>query len=396
MGVRVDYLSPTLYLIDVVWAGWMATKIFNLKFEIFKQKEKFINFQNVLVGLLVVLNVLVAGNKWVAIYRWLRIGQLVISYKVIKLESYKVKKYLNLIIPCWIVIEVLLGMAQITKGGSLQGIWYWLGERRFSYTGIGVAQISWLGSGLVRAYGTFSHPNSMAGFILISLLIWVKTHPLPPPLTRRGKIISNIFYWIVVWMGVVGMVIAGSRVVWILAALLPIINNYPPRGLPNGRKLIITNYKKALGYGLLIVGVVMVVLGMVGTNYRLSDFVGGWDTDSAVKRISLSWSAIRMWKDNFVLGVGLGNFTSELPAYQQDSPFYWFQPVHNIFLLWATETGIVGVMLLIKFLVQSAQCLVNKKKWLILGAIVVTGMLDHYWLTLPQNSWLVTMVLAML
>ena len=38
----------------------------------------------------------------------------------------------------------------------------------------------------------------------------------------------------------------------------------------------------------------------------------------------------------------------------------------------------------------------NKNKLVILGIILVAGMVDHYWLTLPQNSWLLCVVLALI
>ena len=85
-----------------------------------------------------------------------------------------VGEILTKVIPYWIVIESLLALGQISKGGSLNGWWWFLGERRFDFNTIGVAQMSVADMGLVRAYGTFSHPNSLAGFLLVSLVWWIK------------------------------------------------------------------------------------------------------------------------------------------------------------------------------------------------------------------------------
>ncbi|MFZ2152831.1 MAG: O-antigen ligase family protein [Microgenomates group bacterium] len=382
MGVRVDYLSPTLYLVDIVWGMWMGTRLIT-------NWRKVLNFQNILMGLFVVLNVLVAGNRWVAVYRWVRIAQLALSYKFIKLKVHKVEKYLEWIIPCWIILETMLGMAQIVKGGSLQGIWYWLGERRFSYASIGVAQISLLGQGLVRAYGTFSHPNSLAGFLLISLIYWIGNQKNFKFQISNFKF-SGMWWWVVVWMGVVGIIISGSRVVWLLAAGLAIVI------LISNFKFQISNYKKYLGMGLVGMGMVLIVLGMIGINYRIGDFVGGWDSDSVLKRITLNWLAMKMWKEHFLLGIGMGNFTSVLPEYIKGLSFYWWQPVHNIFLLWASETGMLGVL----GVVWAGAMWWRKRMWskwkMLIIAVVVTAMLDHYWLTLPQNSWLMVVMMAII
>ena len=58
--------------------------------------------------------------------------------------------------------------------------------------------------------------------------------------------------------------------------------------------------------------------------------------------------------------------------------------------------GMLGVILIIKFIIFNFKFINNKKNWLILGIIVATGMMDHYWITLPQNSWLLCVVLAVL
>jgi O-antigen ligase len=124
--------------------------------------------------------------------------------------------------------------------------------------------------------------------------------------------------------------------------------------------------------------------------------VAGKQTKSLLKRISLNLVALKMIGDNFWLGVGAGNFINLLSSYQSNSPFYWFQPVHNIFLLWMTETGLLGTLFILKLFAVNLRYLGNKRNWLIIGIIVVTGMFDHYWLTLPQNSWLLVVVLSAL
>jgi len=366
MGMRVDYLSPTLYLVDVVWGLWMMTKL--------RIKKPKLTFENMLVMLFVVMNVLVAENKWVAIYKWLRIGQWVVTFKIIKNSKLKINNLLKGIIPVWIVVESLLGLAQVVKGGSLQGIFYWLGERSFDFSGIGVAQLSVAGNGLVRAYGTFSHPNSLAGFLLVCLIWW-------------SKYKKNLWWWVVFWLGVVGILVTGSRTVWVLGITAILVNSY---------KLIVNSWKKYTGFCLVFTGFTMIVLGIIGANYRISEFVSGWDSDSLAKRVNLNMVGMKMWQENFFLGVGVGNFIVRLPDYQNQSGFYWWQPIHNIFLLTGVEMGMLGVVLITKFLIFNLEFLIKRKNYFILGVILMTGMLDHYWITLPQNSWLLAVVLALL
>jgi O-antigen ligase len=105
---------------------------------------------------------------------------------------------------------------------------------------------------------------------------------------------------------------------------------------------------------------------------------------------------MRVWKDNFFLGVGAGNFLPKLPEYQTASKFYWLQPIHNIFLLAGVEVGMLGIILIIYLFSGLGPKVMNRKNWVLIGIIVLTGMVDHYWITLPQNSWLLAVVLSIL
>jgi hypothetical protein len=210
MGIRIDYLSPILYLVDLLWIGLVT---FNYKTPLsinrhlpLKKGEVFWKFW---VGMFIVINILLASNRMVAIYGWLRIFQLVWTVWFLKNNKDLVKRYLKYIIPIWIIVESLLAVGQISKGGSLGGWWWWLGERTFNFNTIGIAQMSVIGNGLVRAYGTFSHPNSLAGFLLVSWVWWWKTKPLSPdksvqlPLKKGAVLQTNtvfdVIWWIVFW-----------------------------------------------------------------------------------------------------------------------------------------------------------------------------------------------------
>ena len=136
--------------------------------------------------------------------------------------------------------------------------------------------------------------------------------------------------------------------------------------------------------------VVAMILGIVKNEYELKNFLGGWDKEGWTKRVSLAVSAKKMFMDSPLFGVGKGNFVAVLPKYQGNDIF-WLQPVHNIFLLVFSEIGIFGVILLYKLLGK-----IRKKDWQILGIIILSGIVDHYWVTLAQNSWLIAIILGLM
>ena len=385
MGIRSDYLSPVLYFIDIFWILFV---ICNFKFEIFNQflKNKFFNFKTLLVIGFVIVNIAVASSPMVAVYKWLRIGQLLISVVWVRNNQEKIKNYLVKIIPIWLIGESLLAVAQMANNGSLNGIFYWLGERSFTFNTVGIAQMSVLGKGLIRSYGTFSHPNSLAGFLLVSLMWWIGIKPTLPSLKKGG--LCLILEWVVVWMSIVGIVLTGSRTIWILGVVvgmgmaLGVINHASTKGRSNYFDLVLI-----VG---LFLGLLGTILTLVNRDYWLKDFLGGWDKNSLLKRIDLIKISWEMIKKSPLFGIGAGNFVVELGKMGKTS---WLQPVHNIFLLVVNEFGLMGIGVLI----FNLKFLIFKNKTLLLLIIIgLSGMTDHYWITLGQNNWLLGLILGLI
>jgi hypothetical protein len=384
LGIRIDYFSPTFYLVDLIFLLWFVS---NLLVESKKKKWGF-NFWYLLGIVFVGINILVSVNKFVAIYKWLRVVELgYFGFWVYKNKKI-IKEALIKVIPYWIIIESLLALGQISKGGSLNGLWWWLGERSFDFNTIGIAQISVIDVGLVRAYGTFSHPNSLAGFLLISLVWWIKVKPfLNPSFDRVGLNLKNVFWWGVFWLGLIGIFLAGSRTIWFLT--LGVI------GFWFWQSRFKT--KSKIKFGLLVVILLLVLLKLIDFNYPLGTFFGGWDENGMIKRGQLNLAAIEMTRQSPWGGVGVGNYLANLPKVLKNNHIFWLQPVHNIFLLLVSEVGILGLMGVVWFLVKKIKWeSLDKWSWMVLGIIFVSGMVDHYWFTLPQNMWLLALVLGLI
>ena len=66
-------------------------------------------------------------------------------------------------------------------------------------------------------------------------------------------------------------------------------------------------------------------------------------TDERVSEYSDAW---KLFKKDPILGVGAGNYTKALWESNKWRPAWKIQPVHNAFVLFAVESGVVGVGLL--------------------------------------------------
>ena len=88
-------------------------------------------------------------------------------------------------------------------------------------------------------------------------------------------------------------------------------------------------------------------------------------------------------------GVGLGNYLLAQYAFPIKYPYFFLQPVHNIYLLFVTEAGIlIGMFVFVRIFLLLKKYRRNMSILFILLAVLLTGLGDHYWLTLQQNTLL--------
>jgi O-antigen ligase len=132
------------------------------------------------------------------------------------------------------------------------------------------------------------HPNSLAGFLLVGLILTL------PILWQRSNRLA-ISYLL---LTVSAIALAFSRPVWLVVGLLPLF------------------------------------------------FLGGLAPESFTRREELAQTAIQLIKQTPFLGVGLNNFLFRLPFTN------FVQPVHNIYLLIASETGIIIFITFIIFIIK--------------------------------------------
>ncbi len=356
-GIRTDYLAPTFYLIDIfslILIALNARKVF----AIFKNKK--------ILLLLLVLTAtsLFAFSPWLAIYQTLRIIELIslgaIFYKsnVLSLE----KEVFAFAIMGF--VELVLGMWQILKKSSIQGFFYFLGERYFSLSTPGIAKISVNGAESLRAYGTFSHPNSMAGFYLLVyfFVLNIGSRKVPVWLKSLSLLICSLLIFI-----------SFSKTALIVYLILNLIY------------VLKSNFGKSICRPCLLAKVAVIMIT------TLAFLTPRGDSLTLNKRLVLDMNALQIIVQKPVIGTGIGNYL--IAQKQFASRFYDFlnQPVHNIPLLFFAENGLVAGSFLILIFLKQIKEMIYKKPYLV-AVIFLTGLLDHYWLSLIQNFLLLSII----
>ncbi len=289
-----------------------------------------------------------------------------------------------------VVGESLLAIAQYIHQGSINGLLYFLGERKFASFTPGIANASINGQLILRPYGTFPHPNVLAGFLLTALVFIFAL--LDDRLNKSKKILKTT----ALLLGSIALLLTLSRIaiiLWILAILV-LLFNFLVKQIKNKSPIIITST-------VLIVTIIAVGLFLFTPVFpRLEETR---PTEKAiVQRTELIQSSVTIIKTHLLFGVGLYNFLPVLSQVQKPaSQINELQPVHNIYLLTAAETGIIGLVFFIWFLLETYRRLLkyntptHKILLTLVSLILILGQFDHYWLTLQQGQLLFVIILGL-
>jgi len=280
---------------------------------------------------------------------------------------------LGLIIPC------LLGWWQVLLGSSPASTLFGLAEHLASTPGTSVVEMA--GDRLMRAYGAFAHPNIFGGYLVMAILMMLgrmagsgRGAPRPYGQLKYAAIARTI---ILILLSST-LVITFSRSAW-LALFVGIISFFIVSAIC---KIKIPR-KFLLGFTIAFVAVVAFVAlfhSAIFTRVTASDRL---ETKSLIERQSEYQMIGEVIKINPFVGVGSGAYTVALAEKFSDHNVWFYQPMHNSFLLFFAETGLLGLVFLIYFLwAVFVQCKHKGERPLAPTAIVATlatlALFDHY------------------
>jgi hypothetical protein len=357
-GVRVDYLAPTIYVIDIIV---LLLAAFN-----FKTVHKFFKNKKIIFSLsLLLINVLFSKLPVISLYWFIKIIEFLIIFSLSKkIFAVLKEKYFLLSLFLSGLLQLFLSLTQLITHHSVQGVFYYFGERLLTLSSPGVAKASLGGVELLRPYGTFSHPNSLAGFFLL-LYFFVLIHQK----FNKHLALKYLFLFI------------ASILVFISFSKTAIIT------------FLILNtlyflFNKKLDCRLCKTARIFVILAVSLIFLRATT-----DPLTISKRIELIKNSLNIILHYPILGVGLGSYLVEQAKFSSKFYLFFNQPVHNIFLLFISETGLlVGGILMYQIIHFLLKRHLSKEKWILIFVIILTGLFDHYWLTLEQNFLLMGLI----
>lgn len=227
-----------------------------------------------------------------------------------------------------------------------QQIWAskWLGMAGQLSSTAGVSVVETESMRWLRAYGSLPHPNILGGFLAICLIILIVLIILAQ--VKKEK----VMLWLFLPLILSGLFFTfGKSAFLALAAGLLFMAIFIYISKDKEAKLVFSQLVLAM---IFIFGVLAVIyqdplLARVNGEVRL-------EQKSVSERILYFQQAKSLLLENGFEGVGLGNYT--LALYNEEAtkqPVWYYQPVHNVYLLAAVETGIVGFVLFILIIIEA-------------------------------------------
>ena len=312
------------------------------------------------------------------------------------------------------VVQSILAIAQFLKQSSLGlGIL----EAGIFRPGIpGVATFALDGEKIMRAYGSFQHPNVLAGFLLLAIFCLYRLSIISNfkfQISNQFQItkFQNFILPVCLFILVFALFLTFSRVALSVFLVMNLIMFL----------IMILRKEKVLKlFGLFLVSCI-ICIAILSPYLKARFFTISLEEEAIDLRFFYNRMAGEMIKEKPFLGIGIGNFVNysqNYPAYLRAAskmlkvdpsyakasegkiPDWLFQPVHNIYLLIGAEMGIIGLVFFLLFigsqlLLKLRRLLFNPLFFLVI-CFLLLGLTDHYFWTLQSGGLIFWLSLGLL
>ena len=271
--------------------------------------------------------------------------------------------------------QTFLGLLQVILQRDV-GLMF-LMEPRLSADLPGLAREPLLNFLVLRAYGTFLHPNIFAFFAVFSTLS--SLFLLNGPLSKQLRYIL----WANCWLAVI---LSGSR-----GALLGLFSIF----------VISFTWKRVSRGGLILSFALLsaVILFSPLLSFRLHNL-----TDGDNLRLEQSKIALELMHQNPIFGIGLSESMLHMEHFFGNARDFWkVEPIHSFVLTILTELGFLGLILFLLIYIKLVRRMFRmehiseneKKVWFqILSFGMLISLFDHYLITSFQAGILSFIVVA--
>jgi len=354
-NVPNEYLTYSFYGTEIIFLGLLVlTMVFRWKKS--DHESNVLNFKNLDFQILFLLFLIAAGlgliwapDKQAVLYYLVKFFEgiaLVIFIINFRFSYFKAAGVLVLAG----VLQSLLAIFQFLTQKVVANKWLGMAQQIASTAGTFVVEsdkLRWL-----RSYGSLPHPNVLAAFLVISCLLLVVLLIL----ARHNW--EKVLLWLFLPILLTGLFFTFAKSAFVALVIgllfLAIFIFLSP---DKNAKMIFSQF-------LLVSLATLAILVLIYQEPVLTRLNGEarLEVYSWQQRLTFMDQAKELLKDNWLTGVGLGNYTVALAQkFQGPLPEQVNQPVHNVYILAAVELGVFGFLIFIIIILEALRRLYHFK-----------------------------------
>ncbi len=281
------------------------------------------------------------------------------------------------------LIQSSLALYQFTEQKVLENKWLGMSAQDPNILGTPVVLTSagrWL-----RSFGSFPHPNMLAAFLIIALMLIVFLSLKFEDKKNKNKLILSFVF---IFLALLTTLSKAALLGFVLFFLLALVK-YRQKS---------HEYKKITRFAVLV----LVVSAFFTVSYpelilKRTPNANPIEQRSYSERLNQypEWSNII--RSNLFLGSGLGNYPLALKSSKPELESWAYQPIHNTFLLILAETGLVLAFFVLLLIYTYRK---NFKKHLTMYSLPIITvffmmLFDHFWWSFYSGLMLVAVTLAL-
>ena len=408
------YLYGTDILLAAIFIFWLvrnlrAATISNLKLLISKQipnpKSRILNSPAFWLTVFFVVSAISIFNSRItglSLYQLLKLAEFIGFFFYLKSnlgKTFHFRQVLVAIITSGF-LQAIIGIVQYAKQGSA-GLGL-LGESPLSVNATGVAVFIADGGKYLRAYGTTPHPNILAAWLFVAIFafyyfyIYRLSGPSKFDFNKWGPGIYAVI--------LLGFLFTFSRVIvglWALGILIRFLlvffkNNFSQNLAVIRRQVLVVSLVSAIVCGIFALLYWPQVQSRIYISAR---------EEAVAQRVFYNKIAESVATSHPLLGVGIGQFVPNFISKFKRLPPTAYQPVHNFYLLVASETGFIGLGAFILFLFFTFWQFIRQADFkklytfsflIFVLSFLLVGLFDHFLWTSQQGNLVFWMTLALL
>ncbi len=381
-----EYQTIGLYVVDIFLIALLALFFFYFLSQIRRAQKDDLKIAGIWwiwagLDLMAFISIWLSPDKILAAYKYVVfLAGIGLFFLVWRASFDKIKFVYFLLLG--FVFQAVLGIIQFLNQYGFANKYLGLAEHNPKNLGVSVVETVG-GDGLarrwLRAYGGLEHPNILGGILAIGIILVLVLF-----IRKNYFFGKRRNYWgeyLILFLLSAGLFFTFSRAAWLSLGMgIAVLSG----AFIFKRKWV---YLKILGKALGFLAVLVLVFGLSYKSLVFTRLTGETQLErkSNQERIDSLKEARGLIKENWFLGAGIGNYTRVLAEEKEGHPSWFYQPVHNTFLLVWSEVGIAGLffyLLLFFYLVWRSLKRGNFLNLALLTSLLVLMMFDHWWWSL--------------